>query len=1232
AVGEISATINAASLAPLVSWVRDRGQLYSAYATFTPGLLDEHGFLAGAVSSAGRTLDLDGNPGGAILFKAETHAALVAIAKAYVDAGVDYIHYDTAWVTLDAGPFDAETVAAFRDFLNARYDLASLQAMVTAGYDGNTFDYGAFLRAAGVTTANYAAETTLVEGTVLQQSKHWRLWQAFLRVKEREAVQALVTQANDYAVSARGRGVGFFFNRYGFINRPADRWFLGEFASGDLGETHFGGQTWLYHKGYSLEPVFRANLKTHGNRFESWNEPPQTSTAVRSVFLAESIANNGVGTWSDEHPGATGIARMARRFAAQVGHTPVSDVAIFYPLATALHTRPMQVGTLPGVGGNHYWYLGLGYLLRDLKLNYDVVFGGDDLGLADSLAADALSPYPAVFVAEAVQVTDNQFTRLLDYVNQGGRLICVGQDNFRYDPLGEDRAASRGYGGLSWSDLFGSAGDRNVGGGVVSVVSTEAWGSLYYVDQAQANSTSITRRQTVQTQVGAKVDAAWQALQFSNPPLLRGLRYRDESDGSEVYHFLNYAFNSSGSSVTNRSNIAITLPVPAGYSGGPVVASYVASEGATPVSLTVTSQPGNRLAVTLPNLTYWGILRVGSAMDAAPHPDIPPIAYLNRLFDYEVFRTTATRSLTFNAADDDAVEQMQVFYREKNLATGQFGDWTAGQVITGLGSSEFQNEPVLLTLPGEGHFQLQLVATDTVGQTNRLIAGYRDTEIGHDTTPVDRSGLVVVENGGITNGAVVQSPITPSVTFSGAADPISGVAFMQYVWSRSDGATLAGEGLAGGDHTVLLPALVAGEYGTYTLSLRFQNGAEIWDEPADEFSIIYTVPPIYNGSGANLQVNVGDPVAFDLSYSNPYGSLAIVWYKDGEVISGQTEASLNLGNVGAGDAGTYTATIANPAGQITSPAFVLTVNTPLEITSQPVGVTVNQGQSFTLSVTAVGTGTLRYQWLRNNVDIPGATGASYHVASASSAQNQGPHRVRITDDVTSITSNSAFVTVNGGGGGGGSFNITINIPNQTPLGIGVLGTDTVQNLKGRIETQRGIPAGDQRLFKNSNELADNNQTLSHYGVVANDTLSLQLAPPPGLSYPNWSAVHFTPGEANSLPLDDWDLDGLLNVVEYAFGTHPKSVNNNAGNFPKASVVNNRLRIRFTRAKDANDLIWSFQSRPDFAIGWTPLSGPDFVEISRVDQGNGTEVVVMEYVPALNDGRFYKVSVEQKSGP
>lgn len=82
---------------------------------------------------------------------------------------------------------------------------------------------------------------------------------------------------------------------------------------------------------------------------------------------------------------------------------------------------------------------------------------------------------------------------------------------------------------------------------------------------------------------------------------------------------------------------------------------------------------------------------------------------------------------------------------------------------------------------------------------------------------------------------------------------------------------------------------------------------------------------------------------------------------------------------------------------------------PPAITTQPVAVTVEDGQTASFSVVASGAG-LVYQWLRNGAAITGATSATYSSAAAA-ADNGARFSVRVLNTNGEVTSASALLTV-----------------------------------------------------------------------------------------------------------------------------------------------------------------------------------------------------------------------------
>ncbi len=81
------------------------------------------------------------------------------------------------------------------------------------------------------------------------------------------------------------------------------------------------------------------------------------------------------------------------------------------------------------------------------------------------------------------------------------------------------------------------------------------------------------------------------------------------------------------------------------------------------------------------------------------------------------------------------------------------------------------------------------------------------------------------------------------------------------------------------------------------------------------------------------------------------------------------------------------------------------------ITNHPVNVSVAVGQPASFSVTALGTPPLSYQWQKNNINIPGATSATYSIPQTA-LTHAGSYRVIVSNNTGSTaTSNAATLTV-----------------------------------------------------------------------------------------------------------------------------------------------------------------------------------------------------------------------------
>lgn len=126
-----------------------------------------------------------------------------------------------------------------------------------------------------------------------------------------------------------------------------------------------------------------------------------------------------------------------------------------------------------------------------------------------------------------------------------------------------------------------------------------------------------------------------------------------------------------------------------------------------------------------------------------------------------------------------------------------------------------------------------------------------------------------------------------------------------------------------------------------------------------------------------------------------------------------------------------------PAGQL-----------PPTISAHPQSRTVAAGQSVAFNVSASGSTPLRFQWQRNNADIPGANSDSYTIPSVSLADSGAQFRCLVSNAFGSATSDNATLTV---------------IPNNLPA------THDLLISEYRLDGPGGLRDEFVELYNNTNE-------------------------------------------------------------------------------------------------------------------------------------------------------------------
>jgi hypothetical protein len=237
-----------------------------------------------------------------------------------------------------------------------------------------------------------------------------------------------------------------------------------------------------------------------------------------------------------------------------------------------------------------------------------------------------------------------------------------------------------------------------------------------------------------------------------------------------------------------------------------------------------------------------------------------------------------------------------------------------------------------------------------------------------------------------------------AATFSVTA---TGTPTLKYQWQKG-GVNIPGATSA----TYKINSALATDAGSYHVVVSNPAGSL----KSGTAALTVNTPVAITAQPANLTVTSGSSASFSVTATGT-APLSYEWKKDGTAVAGGTAATLVIGTAAALDAGSYSVVVTNPAGSLSSGSARLTVNTMVSISSQPSNLTVQSSSPASFSVSASGTAPITYQWKKNGVNIPGATGSTYLISSATSA-SAGTYSVVATNPAGNVTSANALLTVN----------------------------------------------------------------------------------------------------------------------------------------------------------------------------------------------------------------------------
>lgn len=258
--------------------------------------------------------------------------------------------------------------------------------------------------------------------------------------------------------------------------------------------------------------------------------------------------------------------------------------------------------------------------------------------------------------------------------------------------------------------------------------------------------------------------------------------------------------------------------------------------------------------------------------------------------------------------------------------------------------------------------------------------------------------------------AITTQPAANTVVNDGANVTLTvaatGTPAPTYQWKK-DGADLTGKTAA----TLTLSNIQKANAGVYTVVVSNTTVNGVKDVTSANATVVVNVRPSITTQPTHTTVDEGKSATFSVVGAGE-APLTYQWRKNGNAISGATNASFTIAATAPADAGSYSVVVNNVTNvPVTSNSAVLTVETAPVILTHPANASVQLNLNATFSVYATGKAPLTYQWKKGTEAITGATGATLTVPAVQKSDDKNTYSVTITNSLGTVTSNTATLTV-----------------------------------------------------------------------------------------------------------------------------------------------------------------------------------------------------------------------------
>lgn len=223
---------------------------------------------------------------------------------------------------------------------------------------------------------------------------------------------------------------------------------------------------------------------------------------------------------------------------------------------------------------------------------------------------------------------------------------------------------------------------------------------------------------------------------------------------------------------------------------------------------------------------------------------------------------------------------------------------------------------------------------------------------------------------------------------------------LSYQW-RKDGEDIQGANAA----TYTINAVSEGDENDYDVVVSNAEDSAT----SSSASLNVNDPVVILSQPSNTSINEETDVTFNVSASGT-GRLDYQWYLDDEPLLNETFPALTIEDAEEADQGVYHCVVSNVVGPQSTEPFTLTVLLKPRIAVHPKSIGIQKFLPASFEVEVEGAGPFTYQWLKDGIEIPGATSQVLSIQDLRS-ENMGGYSVRVSNGWASVESEPADLQV-----------------------------------------------------------------------------------------------------------------------------------------------------------------------------------------------------------------------------